>query len=54
MHLLIELGANANVKSHISGAAPLHCAVQSDKAQEKRIQMIQLLLEKGKARRVVG
>jgi ankyrin repeat protein len=47
--LLIELGANANVKSHISGATPLHCAVQSDTTPEKRIQIIQLLLEKGKA-----
>jgi ankyrin repeat protein len=49
LELLIGLGANVNVKNQIAGATPLHCAVQSNKAPEKRMQMVQLLVQKGKA-----
>jgi ankyrin repeat protein len=49
VELLIDLGAKVNAKNQITGATPLHCAIQSSKAPEKRVQVIQLLLEKGKA-----
>jgi ankyrin repeat protein len=49
LELLIELGANVNVKNQIAGATPLHCAVQSNKAPGKRMQMVQLLVQQGKA-----
>jgi hypothetical protein len=47
--MLIDLGANVNIQNEITGATPLHCAVQSTKSLETRTQVIQLLLEKGKA-----
>jgi ankyrin repeat protein len=49
VRVLIDLGAKVNTKNKISGATPLHCAVQSTKAASKRLQVIDLLLEKGKA-----
>jgi ankyrin repeat protein len=47
--LLIDAGANVNAKNSITGATPLHSAIQSSKAPTKRVQIVRLLIERGKA-----
>ena len=46
---LLECGANPNVANTMTGATPLHCAVQSTKAssQERQVATIQALLDAG-------
>jgi ankyrin repeat protein len=49
LQVLLESGANPNVNNAITGATPLHCAVQSSKATsaDRRILTIQTLLAAG-------
>ena len=49
MQVLLELGANPNATNVITGATPLHCAIQSSKAAsvERRILTVKTLLDAG-------
>ena len=49
VEVVIDAGANVDAKNKITGATPLHCAIQSSKAPEKRVDVVRLLLERGKA-----
>ncbi|KAI2492480.1 hypothetical protein MHU86_22060 [Fragilaria crotonensis] len=51
---LIDAGANVDAKNNITGATPLHCAIQSSKAPEKRLDVVRLLVERGKANPSIG
>ena len=46
---LLECGANPNAANTLTGATPLHCAIQSSKATsfERLLQTVQLLLDAG-------
>jgi ankyrin repeat protein len=49
---LIDAGANVNACNQITGATPLHAAIQSSKASlrpQDTVRVVQLLLERGKA-----
>ena len=54
MEVLIDAGANVDAINNITGATPLHCAIQSSKVPEKRVQVVRLLLERGKANASLG
>ncbi len=43
-----------DAKNKITGATPLHCAIQSSKAPEKRLDVVRLLVERGKANASLG
>lgn len=47
--VLLECGANPNAQNSITGATPLHCAIQSSKASslERQIQTVQALVDAG-------
>lgn len=55
METLLKAGATVNAKNQITGATPLHCAIQSSKASsEKRLRVCQLLIETGGANAALG
>ena len=54
VEILLDAGANVNATNKITGATPLHCAIQSSKAPDKRKEVILLLLSKGKANASLG
>jgi ankyrin repeat protein len=49
VEILLQCGANPNVANTMTGATPLHCAVQSTKASsfQRQVATIQALLEAG-------
>eukprot|EP00545_Synedropsis_sp_CCMP1620_P007407 CAMPEP_0119016694 /NCGR_PEP_ID=MMETSP1176-20130426/14145_1 /TAXON_ID=265551 /ORGANISM="Synedropsis recta cf, Strain CCMP1620" /LENGTH=407 /DNA_ID=CAMNT_0006970209 /DNA_START=53 /DNA_END=1276 /DNA_ORIENTATION=- len=55
VELLLEKGATPNATNQITGATPLHCAIQSSKASsEKRLRVCQLLIQTGSANAALG
>jgi len=48
VEILLDFGADVHTSNQITGATPLHCAIQSSRLQE-RTEVVKLLLEKGGA-----